>query len=280
LVRSCSRASDRSLCYHGRITRRGKYRFGPLKISTSFPLGLVRRTLTVDSFESLTVCPRLGQLTPAWSSIHQQTLRGAQRILRQQNLLEPDFYGLREWKQGDSSRSIHWRTSARRGELLVRQSAEQREQHLLLLVDLWQPRLPTADHLWAVERAVSFAATVVAQVCRHGGSELDLGLGGTSVRWSEGPASAARLSEIMEELAVVEASSTDRLAELVARARRKIRSGTTTLLVSTRPVSSADLERFESVTQVSGADPKLGRVLCIDTADAALDKYFHLEAEK
>ena len=233
--------------------------------------------MTVERFETLTVCPRLGRLTPAWSSIHQQTLRGAERILRQQNLLEPDFYGLREWKQGDSSRSIHWRTSARRGELLVRQSAEQREQDLLLLVDLWQPRAPSGDALQAVERAVSFAATVVAQICRHGGSQLDIGLGGSTVRWSEGSASAARLSEIMEELAVIEAHWTDRLPELVALARRKIRAGTTTLLVSTRPISAADLQRLESAAD--HGESQLGRVLCIDSAGDSLDKYFYLETE-
>jgi uncharacterized protein (DUF58 family) len=44
--------------YQGRLTQRGRYRFGPFHVSTRFPLGLVRRSMTVDQIDSLVVCPR------------------------------------------------------------------------------------------------------------------------------------------------------------------------------------------------------------------------------
>jgi uncharacterized protein (DUF58 family) len=226
----------RHLSYHGRLARRGRYRFGPLKISTRYPLGLIRRSTMIDDTKTITVCPRLGRLTPAWSSLHQQTLRGAQPFAKPHSALDAEFYGLRDWRTGDSVRSVHWRTSARRGGPVVRQSAQRREQDLLLLVDLWQPHAPRAEHLHHVELAVSFAATVVADLCRRGGSQLIVGLGGKQLRLSRGTASMARLSELMEELAVVEADPRDRLAELFELRKKEIRPGTTTLLVSTRPI--------------------------------------------
>ena len=53
--------------YHGRLPRRGRYRFGPLRLTTRFPFGLFSRTITVGPVETLTVLPRLGKLTRVWN---------------------------------------------------------------------------------------------------------------------------------------------------------------------------------------------------------------------
>jgi MoxR-like ATPase len=271
------RGESRNATYQGRILRRGRYRFGPLKVSTRFPLGLVRRTITIQEVQTMTVCPRLGHLTPAWSSLHQQTLRGARRILKQQNVIEPDFYGLREWQNGDSRRAIHWRSSARRGELVVKQSEQQREQDLLLLVDLWQPRSPTSEHRRAVELAVSFAATVVAQLCRHGGSQLDVGIGGCEIKLTRGTSSLARLNEILEDLAVAEADHEDRLSELIRLGRQEIRAGTAVLIVSSRPVDVSSIRRLGGGADGKTSDAPPGRVVVIDASSPTLEKYFFVD---
>ena len=263
--------------YQGRLTQRGKYRFGPLKMSTRFPLGLIRRTITVGDIQTMTVCPRLGYLTPAWSSLHQNSIRGSRPTPRQQSSSEADFFGLRDWQSGDSLSSIHWRTSARRGNLVVRQSEQQRQQDLLLLVDLWQPSSPSPEDLENVELAVSFAATVVADLCRRGGNQLDVGLAGSKVKLSRGFASVARLNEIMEELAVLEPYVGDRLPELFRDSRKKIRTGTTVLVVSTRQVDADEAQKASALAGIPTGELSGERVLFIHARRDALGRYFCLD---
>ena len=70
--------------YHGRLLRRGRYRLGPLKISTRFPFGLIRRTKTVSAKDTLTVFPRPGRLTEAWRRLRRPRSVGTARSRRQQ----------------------------------------------------------------------------------------------------------------------------------------------------------------------------------------------------
>ena len=53
---------------------------------------------------------------------------------------------------------------------MVRQFDRQRNRDLAVLIELWQPEVPTAEQLENVELAVSFAATLVAEACRTGGA--------------------------------------------------------------------------------------------------------------
>ena len=160
--------------YRGALTRRGRYRFGPLRLTTRFPFGLFSRTITVGPVETLTVLPRLGKLTRVWAARRLEAIAGADRRRRRPGA-EGDFYGVREWRRGDSRRLIHWRSSARRGKLVVRQFERPQSRDAAVLLDLWQPPSPTDADLDTVELAVSFAGTVLADLCRSGGCNIYLG---------------------------------------------------------------------------------------------------------
>ena len=112
---------------------------------------------------------------------------------------------MREWRSGDGRRLIHWRSSARLGKLVVRQFERPRNRDVAVVLDLWQPEPPAAEHLENVELAVSFAATVLADLCRKGGSNVYLALSNDGPECVGGPASPALLQGLMEQLAVVEA---------------------------------------------------------------------------
>ena len=90
---------------------------------------------------------------------------------------------------------------------MVRQFEQPRNRDVAVLVDLWQPERPGPRQPENVERAVSFAATLVAELCRKGGSDVYLVMADPVLRLSGGPASAALLQEMMERLALVEARS-------------------------------------------------------------------------
>jgi len=263
--------------YQGRFERRGRYRFGPLRVSTRFPLGLIRRTVTIDGTDSILVYPRLGRLTDRWNRIALSERLGGQTSRRQQGLIEGDFYGLRDWRVGDSRRWIHWRTSAKRNKLAVREFEQQRDQDLTLLLDLWQDADPTPEQSHSVELAVSFAATVAADRCRRGGSQLFVGTAGKTTESIRGGASNVLLQELMQQLAVVEASPQTDLPGLLRLAMDETRPGTRTVIVGTRPTDVTDTERFAAIWD----DPKkrnaIRRIVCIDAGSGGLAEYFYVD---
>ena len=93
-----------------------------------------------------------------------------------------EYHGLRDYRSGDSPRWIHWRTSARRGELMVKEFEQQNEQDLAILIDPWLPRTKAAaEQREALEEAISFAATLcLLETCRRPGPPARSGLDGSS----------------------------------------------------------------------------------------------------
>jgi uncharacterized protein (DUF58 family) len=262
--------------YRGRFTRRGRYRLGPLRVSTRFPFGLLCRTIAVGQTDTLTVFPRLGRLTRSWATRQRESLAGSDLRERRPGP-EGDFYGVRQWQSGDSRRRIHWRSSARLGELLVRQFGQPRNRDLAVLLDLWQPKRPAVEHLASVELAVSFTATVVADLCRKGGSNLLLGIAAAPPQCAAGPASAALLQETMQRLAVLQAHSDDRLPELLEEALPQIEPGTEIVLVSTRPIDLADEARLAAFWAAPARARLLRQVRCVDTSSDQLVEYFRTD---
>ncbi len=122
--------------YRGRLLERGRYRFGPVRLSTRFPFGLFSRTITMGESETLLVLPRLGRLTDGWAGRRLEAIAGVDRRSFRPGL-EGDFYGVREWRGGDGRRLIHWRSSARLGKLVVRQFAQPRSRDVAVVLDLW-----------------------------------------------------------------------------------------------------------------------------------------------
>jgi uncharacterized protein (DUF58 family) len=220
--------------YQITLPRRGRYQFGPMQASTRFPMGLVKATTKLKCYEQVVVWPRLGQLTPDWLRIMTSERMGRQPMQLRPGPIEGDYFGLREWRPGDSRRWIHWRTTARIGEVAVRQFEQVHDQDLAIVLDLWHPGEPNREDLGRVELAVSFAATVVHEASRRKGGRLTLALAAKQRgRWSA-RASDFFARQTLERLAVVEAASDNRLAEVLAGAVAGIPAGTQLVVVSTR----------------------------------------------
>lgn len=260
--------------YRGRLPQRGRYRFAPLAVSTRFPFGFFRRTVLAGSTDTLIVYPRLGRLTPRWLARKHESFEGSHRRERRHGRTSGDFFGVRPWRPGDTRRHIHWRSSLRRGTLVVRQFDQHHNRDVAILLDLWQPKRPQAEHLENVELAVSFAATVVADTCRKGGGNLLVGTtaGGPLVR---GPASTALIDNAMENLASAEGSPEDRLPELLDRALGAVDPGTEVVLVTTRTVDLGDRDRFAVLWNDPSRRAVASRMRVISTADEGLAEYFH-----
>ena len=220
--------------YRVSLTRRGRYEFGPLRVSTRFPLGLARASRTIGETESLLVCPRLGHLTHRWLQIVNSRRVGSHQEGHQQGMLEGDYYGLREWRSGDSQRWIHWRTSAKLGELAVRQFEQQRSHHLNLVLDLWEPDSPSEQEQINTEVAISFLATAVADLCQRGGSHVVISVAARETSFWSGPASTIVANEVLENLAVIEPGDGLQIYHVLDRVCQASRSGAHTMVISTR----------------------------------------------
>ncbi len=263
--------------YRARLFQRGRYQFGPLTISTRFPLGLLRRTIRVGGRQALTVVPRLGGLSSRWSMVYQESFVGSRRSRQKVGMLEGDFHGLRDWRPSDGSRWIHWRTTARRGSPVVRQFEQHQDKNLALLIDLCHADGSGGWSAEAVERAVSFAATVVSDVCHRGNSNFLLGVAGEEVTVMSGPASNGLMYEMLDTLAVARSDTVDRLPDLLSQALDSMPAGMSTVLVSLRSLDTATSPQFTCVSEHPRRREIAGRIVTIDAAGDELQEFFELD---
>jgi uncharacterized protein (DUF58 family) len=149
--------------YHCRIARRGIYEFGPGVASSAFPVGLVRTRIELPEVQSLIVAPREVRLRQNWLA----SIRGTARLpmtasSHRNGMSNEDFYSLRSWQSGDSRRLIHWRSSAKRGELQVRQGTEPDALQTIVVFDFG---ISSRDQREAevTEVLASIATTIVNQ---------------------------------------------------------------------------------------------------------------------
>lgn len=266
----------RQVSYQGRLGERGRYLFGPLRVSTRFPLGLFRHSLLLDAPDTLVVLPKLGRLARDWADtvIHEND-RGS-RPLARRGSLEGDYFGLRDWRPGDSRRWIHWRTTARRGALVVRQFERRRSQDLAILLDLWEPADPSQQQLENVETAVGLVATLISETCRRPGRHLTFCAAALAPLHRSGPASPYFFREQMDTLALVAGHGQDDFPALLGHAVALISPSTPILLVSTREI---DMAAFRAAAAERNA-LLAGRLLqCINVDSPDLSRYFQESPE-
>ena len=230
---------------------RGRFTFGPLAVVTRFPLGLVRGSRQLSGGQTVLAWPAMGRLGPRarrWIG-HGDRSTSQSKAGRAGRLGE--FHSLRDWRPGDSPRWVHWRTTARVGELMVRQFEQHRDPEFALLLDLWQPGLPSEADRAAVEAAVSFAATLLTELCRRRGARISVLLPPATPLCVHRQATPALTTPLLDELATapVHATEFDKVLEAGSGA---VRPGVPTLLVTTRDSDAATLR----ATQMSRHDPR------------------------
>jgi len=213
-------------------------------------------------------------LTDRWNSLEREGNTARRAQFQKHQPLEGDFHSLRDWRAGDARRTIHWRTSARRAQLMVRQFEQQRRRDLVLMLDLWHSESPTAEQQETTELAVSFAATVIAEACRHGSGTLTAGIGGREPVWRRGHTSPRLLGDLLEQLAMAEASPAPRLPDLLAAAADEISPRDQVVLITTHDVNLSEAARTAGLVEDRRRSGWLGRTLVVNAAGDQLLEYF------
>jgi uncharacterized protein (DUF58 family) len=181
-------------CFVGRTVtlpkQRGKHRCPSLTMRTGYPFGLVWRQVELLPPEDILALPALGSIHRGRFRRH---LRGTdprrerpRQIAIRHRAAQAEFHGLREWRTGDSPRWIHWRTSARRSTLMVREFEDPQGDDLLVLFDT-RGETPGREF----EARISLAASLCWEWCRQKDQRIGLGVIGS---WPETGADAVVLS--------------------------------------------------------------------------------------
>lgn len=190
------------LTYPLQASRRGSFLVGPLRLTALDPFGLVRLTRSFRSTSSILVVPRVIDLGAAhFAAQHLGHGEAARSSLAARG---HDDVVPREYRSGDDLRRIHWRASARTGELMVRREEEPWAQHATLVVDTRARAHVVRDGESTLESALTIAASVGTLLLRH---NFDV-----AVRTIDGQTISRHLSgrageqSLLRELAFVEPS--------------------------------------------------------------------------
>jgi uncharacterized protein (DUF58 family) len=148
-----------SVAYTVRAELRGRYDVGPLNLRMTDPFGLCELTRSFPSSDKLTVIPhvtplQLVRLAGEYSGTGDSRARSVA-------VHGEDDAATREYRRGDDLRRVHWRSTARVGELMVRREEQPWESRATVLLDTrasaHRGEGPTASFEWAVSASASIA---------------------------------------------------------------------------------------------------------------------------
>lgn len=270
---------EREAMYEICPAHRGRYRFGPMRVICGFPLGLVERSFGLGETHELVVYPQIGRLSADWHASLRQGKEANERTVAPVGVTAEEFHRLREYRGGDNPRAIHWRTTARRNELMVREYQHLRDPDLSIVVDLWQPPRPSQSDLERVELAISFAATLCSEHASASGEVgVQLAVSGRNLWTSSDLGRAETLRPLLEQLALADAGASRHLPAALSAARQANDTQTRRVLVTTRPTRDALHDALHEANpenasvpldgyQIVLADPQqLGSFLSLDAS--------------
>ncbi len=137
---------------------------GPVTVMSGFPFGFLECERPGESSGEIVVLPAHGFAEPdglrRWVARQVADDGRARRVQRRVTSDQAEVRGVRGYRAGDSLRDVHWRTTARRGELMVREYDTAPSPELVLVVEPWLPTNPTAADRERLEAALSLAVTI------------------------------------------------------------------------------------------------------------------------
>ncbi|WP_336336463.1 DUF58 domain-containing protein [Haloarcula brevis] len=178
-----------TVTYRATYTSRGEQRAGPVDVTLTDALGLVAERYTIISTTDVLVYPSVYRLggTDAFA-----------RTFTPESEDRQAFDRLREYVSGDSLRDVHWKSSAKREDLLVKEFADSRSDRSVLVV-------AEAERGHADEMAAAAATLTTAAL--ESGLAVELAVPNGAVEQGYGDTHRTRLLEL---LARADAGRTDR----------------------------------------------------------------------
>lgn len=156
----------RSVDYQVRSDIRGRFDIGPMSVRVSDPFGLVELGRAFQGKVAVTVTPRTVPL-PAIPLSGVWTGSGDNRPRAFASGSAEDVT-VREYRRGDDLRRVHWRSSARVGELMVRREEQPWQSRATVFVDNRVLAHRGQGIASSLETAVSIAASIALHLTQRG----------------------------------------------------------------------------------------------------------------
>lgn len=209
LVEALAADQEVAVSYTLQAQRRGVYSLGPAELRHSDLIGLFSFTRLAGATDEMVVHPTPERLPEAW--IRASAVHAMQQPRRRFRGEGTEFYGTRRYLAGDDLRRVDWKSTARRGHLIVRQYERAEATDCTVVLDLQGRAHSGEGDDSTLERGVKLAASVAAQMLERGSRVGLLAMGSRS--WSQ-PASAdpRQKMKILDALARVQADGTEDLA--------------------------------------------------------------------
>ena len=152
---------------------RGRYRIESASALVEDPFGLEYRALRLSEPAALVVYPRLVELERLFTETGSHERDGRRLLLQRPSGY--DLHSVRDYVEGDSLRKVHWRSTARRGQLMVKELEDSPREDVAVVLDAWQG---CSRPLFDV--AVRAAGSILHAYARRG-RRVALVLGGATV---------------------------------------------------------------------------------------------------
>ncbi len=211
------------------LNRRGSFRLGALRVRTGDPFGLFSSEMVVGQPTGVVVFPRVYEL-PHWS-LPPSPVDGSSPSRRRFEAATPLASTIRPYVHGDAINKVHWLSSARHGELQVKEFDLEQAADLWLILDLNRGAHAGSGEDASVETAVSAAASIGLRTLADNRA---VGVTASARRIQQlTPDRGPRVEQkILHLMANVQADGTQPLAEIVVATLPRLRRGMTLCIVT------------------------------------------------
>jgi hypothetical protein len=252
VLNGIERGGIRELGYPLRSDLRGKFTVGPLEIRVADSFGLVELGRSFSARSTFVVTPRVVPLPRAvvagsWMGDGDGRTRAAAAA-------GEDDVIPRSYRDGDELRRVHWRSTARYGELMVRREEQKWRNRVMLLLDTRRGAHTGTGPASSFEFAVSAAASIGVHLAREG---LD-----GQLLTDTGPVSTAGIFEdvLLDSLSVIKPS----LGSDLGGGTAALRGGTSGLVIAIAGQLSAGVARQLAASR-RDAGPAIALLLAVST---------------
>jgi uncharacterized protein (DUF58 family) len=219
-------------------SHRGPFGIGPLAVAASDPFGFARRMWTLTSLSEVLVCPRVHDILAPRQAGGQLVASVETAHARAQAADGEDFLTLREYEVGDDLRRVHWRSTARVGDLMIRQDEAQWRARAIVVLDT----RPGAHDARSFETAVEGTASIVDRLTRMRRRVDVIASNGQSL----GAPTARSGWAVMDHLATIQPGGEDRLAGVLTSMRAHRRAALVVAVVGS--LGAVELDALGALT--------------------------------
>ena len=221
--------TERSWLIRAPLSRRGHFRIEPLHIRTGDPFGFFEASATVGQGISVVVYPRLEAL-PRWK-LPTAALEGSHATPVRALQTTPLATTVRPYAPGDAMNRIHWKTTARHGEIQVKEFDLEQTADAWIILDLQRGIQTGKGDESTVEAAIRAAASIADKALQENRA---VGLTVNVARTAFLPADRGGRQhlKIMQLLAAVEADGSAPLVETLIASVPRLRRGMTAVVIT------------------------------------------------